>query len=61
MPVLASGEPDTPWKALEILDYTKCDGLLIGRARRGGTWIFREIAYFLCDRNGTGAADYGAK
>jgi tRNA-dihydrouridine synthase B len=30
-----------------VLEYTKCDGLLIGRAAQGRPWIFREIAHFL--------------
>jgi tRNA-dihydrouridine synthase B len=47
MPVLANGDADTPQKARRILDYTKCDGLLIGRAAQGRPWIFREIAHFL--------------
>ncbi len=47
MPVLANGDADAPQKARRILDYTKCDGLLIGRAAQGRPWIFREIAHFL--------------
>jgi tRNA-dihydrouridine synthase B len=47
MPVLANGDIDTPQKARQILDYTKCDGLLIGRAAQGRPWIFREVAHFL--------------
>jgi tRNA-dihydrouridine synthase B len=47
MPVLANGDVGTPQKAREILDYTKCDGLLIGRAAQGRPWIFREITHFL--------------
>src|SRR5499427_7294441 len=47
IPVLANGDVETPRKAREVLDYTKCDGLLIGRAAQGRPWIFREIAYFL--------------
>jgi tRNA-dihydrouridine synthase B len=47
MPVLANGDADTPQKARRILEYTKCDGLLIGRAAQGRPWIFREIAHFL--------------
>ncbi len=47
IPVFANGDIDTPQKAREVLDYTKCDGLLIGRAAQGRPWIFREIAHFL--------------
>jgi tRNA-dihydrouridine synthase B len=47
MPVFANGDIDTPQKARAVLEYTKCDGLLIGRAAQGRPWIFREIAHFL--------------
>jgi tRNA-dihydrouridine synthase B len=47
IPVLANGDIDTPEKARLVLDYTGCDGLLIGRAAQGAPWIFREIAHFL--------------
>ena len=47
IPVLANGDVDTPQKARHVLEYTKCDGLLIGRAAQGRPWIFREIAHFL--------------
>ncbi|MBS0557153.1 MAG: tRNA dihydrouridine synthase DusB [Proteobacteria bacterium] len=47
IPVFANGDVDTPQKAKAVLDYTKCDGLLIGRAAQGRPWIFREIAHFL--------------
>lgn len=47
IPVLANGDIDSPAKARAVLDYTRCDGLLIGRAAQGRPWIFREIAHFL--------------
>ena len=47
IPVLANGDVDSPQKARAVLDYTGCDGLLIGRAAQGRPWIFREIAHFL--------------
>ena len=54
IPVLANGDVETPQKARDVLEYTKCDGLLIGRAAQGRPWIFREIAHFLA--TGTGLA-----
>lgn len=51
IPVLANGDIDSPGKAAAVLDYTKADGLLIGRAAQGRPWIFREIAHFM--RTGT--------
>src|SRR6202451_2244927 len=47
IPVLANGDIDSPQKAKFVLEYTKCDGLLIGRAAQGRPWIFREIAHYL--------------
>ena len=47
IPVFANGDVDSPQKARAVLQYTRCDGLLIGRAAQGRPWIFREIAHFL--------------
>ncbi|MGH8541493.1 MAG: tRNA dihydrouridine synthase DusB [Stenotrophobium sp.] len=47
IPVLANGDIDTPEKARAVLDYTKADGVMIGRAAQGRPWIFREIAHYL--------------
>ncbi|MEP6483050.1 MAG: tRNA dihydrouridine synthase DusB [Rudaea sp.] len=47
IPVLANGDVDSPQKAKSVLEYTKCDGLLIGRAAQGRPWIFREMAHYL--------------
>jgi tRNA-dihydrouridine synthase B len=47
IPVLANGDVTTPEKARFVLDYTKADGLLVGRAAQGRPWIFREIAHYL--------------
>jgi tRNA-dihydrouridine synthase B len=47
IPVLANGDVDSPERAKFVLDYTKADGLLIGRAAQGRPWIFREIGHYL--------------
>jgi tRNA-dihydrouridine synthase B len=47
IPVLANGDVDAAQKARRVLEYTKCDGLLIGRAAQGRPWIFREVAHYL--------------
>jgi tRNA-dihydrouridine synthase B len=47
IPILANGDVDTPERARHILDYTKADALMVGRAAQGRPWIFRELAHFL--------------
>jgi len=47
IPVLANGDITTPEKAAYVLDKTKADGLLIGRAAQGRPWIFDDINYYL--------------
>ncbi len=47
IPVLANGDIDSPEKAKQVLEYTKADGLLIGRAAQGCPWIFDDINYYL--------------
>ena len=47
IPVFANGDIDSSAKAREVLDYTRADALMIGRAAQGRPWIFREIAHYL--------------
>ncbi|MEM1081353.1 MAG: tRNA dihydrouridine synthase DusB, partial [Pseudomonadota bacterium] len=47
IPVWANGDVDSPEKAKWVLDYTRADGLLIGRAAQGRPWIFRDIDHYL--------------
>jgi len=47
IPVIASGDIDSPGKARKILDYTGCEGIMIGRAVKGRLWIFTNILLFL--------------
>jgi tRNA-dihydrouridine synthase B len=53
IPVVANGDIDSPYKALQVLRHTGCDALMIGRAAQGRPWIFGEIAHVL--RHGTPA------
>ncbi|MHB1275905.1 MAG: tRNA dihydrouridine synthase [Candidatus Humimicrobiaceae bacterium] len=43
IPVIASGDIQSAYKARQVLDYTGCDGLMVGRAARGNPWIFSEL------------------
>jgi tRNA-dihydrouridine synthase B len=47
IPVVANGDITTPEKARFVLDYTKADAVMIGRAAQGRPWIFREIDHYL--------------
>jgi tRNA-dihydrouridine synthase B len=43
IPVIASGDIDSPAKAKQTLDYTGCDAVMIGRASKGTPWVFFNI------------------
>lgn len=47
IPVIANGDIDTPERVKQVLDYTKADGVMIGRAAQGRPWMFREISHYL--------------
>ena len=47
IPVIANGDIATPEKVREVLNYTKADAVMIGRAAQGRPWIFREISHYL--------------
>ena len=43
IPVIANGDVDSPRKAREVLDFTRADGVMLGRAAHGAPWIFRDV------------------
>jgi tRNA-dihydrouridine synthase B len=47
IPVVANGDIDSPEKARAVLEHTRADALMIGRAAQGRPWIFAEIAHYL--------------
>lgn len=47
IPVIANGDIDSPSKARQVLNYTRADGVMIGRAAQGRPWLFREVAHHL--------------
>ncbi len=47
IPVIANGDIRTPERAKEVLEQTRVDGLMIGRAAQGRPWIFKEVAHYL--------------
>ena len=40
IPVIVSGDINSPRKAKQVLDYTGCEAAMIGRSARGKPWIF---------------------
>jgi tRNA-dihydrouridine synthase B len=47
IPVIANGNIDSPQKAKRVLDHTRADAIMIGRAAQGKPWIFRDITHYL--------------
>jgi tRNA-dihydrouridine synthase B len=47
VPVIANGDIATPEQVKQVLDYTKADAVMIGRAAQGRPWMFREILHYL--------------
>lgn len=51
VPVIGNGDITNEEEAVHMLEYTSCDGLMIGRGALGNPYIFQRIAYYL--ENGT--------
>jgi tRNA-dihydrouridine synthase B len=47
IPVYANGDIDSAQKALQVLQHTGADGVMIGRAARGNPWLFSQIKCLL--------------
>ncbi len=47
IPVIANGDIDSPQKALQVMQYTGADAVMIGRAAQGRPWLCREIDQFI--------------
>ncbi|MBU4139356.1 MAG: tRNA-dihydrouridine synthase family protein [Euryarchaeota archaeon] len=47
IPVIANGDIRDEKIASHVLDYTQCDGLMIGRAAVGDPYIFRRISHYI--------------
>jgi tRNA-dihydrouridine synthase B len=43
IPMFANGDIDTPEKAKWVQEYTRAEGIMIGRAAVGKPWIFKQI------------------
>lgn len=47
VPVIGNGDITDGKSAAHMLDYTGCDGIMIGRAAEGNPWIFKEVLHYL--------------
>lgn len=47
IPIIGNGDVCNGADARRLLDYTGCDGIMVGRGAMGNPWIFKEIASFL--------------
>jgi tRNA-dihydrouridine synthase B len=47
IPLFANGDIDSPQKARAVLDFTRADGVMLGRAAHGAPWIFRAVNSWL--------------
>jgi nifR3 family TIM-barrel protein len=47
IPVIANGDIVDETSAQQVLDYTECDGIMIGRAAMGNPFLFRRVSHYL--------------
>lgn len=47
IPVIGNGDVHDGKSAKYMLDYTGCDGIMIGRAAQGNPWLFSSVLHYL--------------
>jgi tRNA-dihydrouridine synthase B len=47
IPIIVNGDIRTPEQAVAVLERTRGDAIMIGRAAQGRPWIFRDVAHYL--------------
>lgn len=47
IPVIGNGDILTPKDAIDMMEQTGCDGVMIGRGTQGNPWIFKQILHYM--------------
>ncbi|MBR4015980.1 MAG: tRNA dihydrouridine synthase DusB [Anaerotignum sp.] len=47
IPVIGNGDVFTPQDAKELMEFTGCDAIMIGRGAQGNPWIFKRTIHYL--------------
>ncbi len=58
IPVIGNGDIRTPEDAAAMVDATRCDAVMIGRAAPANPWIFRQIAQYTASKEATAIGSY---
>jgi nifR3 family TIM-barrel protein len=58
IPVIGNGDIRTPEDAAAMIEATRCDAVMIGRAAPANPWIFRQIAQYTASKQSTGIGVY---
>jgi len=58
IPVIGNGDIRSPEDAAAMVDATRCDAVMIGRAAPANPWIFRQIAQYTATKQATGTGRY---
>jgi nifR3 family TIM-barrel protein len=58
VPVIGNGDIRSPEDAAAMVEATRCDAVMIGRAAPANPWIFRQIAQYTATKRATGVGTY---
>lgn len=47
IPVIGNGDVFTIEDGIRLLEYTNCDGIMIGRGSQGNPWLFKRLVHYM--------------